>query len=155
MQFRICTQLGCWSHVRTKFWEAAITKDVVAREGLARIARIFELDRAWRRRPHAEIKALRDEHLRPHVDAFFAWVAIEYDKVKAQRGFLRTAFGYAHRPRAPLTRFFDDGRLRLDNNASNAVRSIRGVMPRPGLCRVAGAPRAFRVPGGTWGTASA
>ena len=118
-------ELGCWSHVRTKFWEAAITKDVVAREGLARIARIFELDRSWRRRPHAEIKALRDEHLRPHVDAFFAWVAIEYDKVKAQRGFLRTAFGYAHRQRAPLTRFFDDGRLRLDNNASErALRKI-------------------------------
>lgn len=118
-------ELGCWSHVRTKFWEAAITKDVVAREGLARIGRIFELDRSWRRRPHAEIKALRDEHLRPHVDAFFAWVAVEYDKVKSQRGFLRTALGYAHRQRGPLTRFFDDGRLRLDNNASErALRKI-------------------------------
>lgn len=118
-------ELGCWSHVRTKFWEAAITKDVVAREGLARIARIFELDRSWRHRAHAEIKALRDEHLRPHVDAFFAWVAVEYDKVKAQRGFLRTAFGYAQRQHGPLTRFFDDGRLRLDNNASErALRKI-------------------------------
>ena len=118
-------ELGCWSHVRTKFWEAAITKDVVAREGLARIARIFELDRAWRHRPHAEIKSLRDEHLRPHVDAFFEWVTVEYDKVKAQRGFLRTALGYAERQRGPLTRFFDDGRLRLDNNASErALRKI-------------------------------
>jgi transposase len=118
-------ELGCWSHLRTKFWEAAITKDVIAREGLARISRIFELDRAWRRRPHPEIKALRDEHLRPHVDAFFAWVDVEYDKVKSQRGFLRTATGYAHRQRGPLTRFFDDGRLRLDNNASErALRKI-------------------------------
>jgi transposase len=118
-------ELGCWSHLRTKFWEAAITKDVVAREGLARIGRIFELDRSWRRRPHAEIKALRDEHLRPHVDAFFAWVDVEYDKFKSQRGFLRTALGYAHRQRGPLTQFFDDGRLRLDNNASErALRKI-------------------------------
>ena len=118
-------ELGCWSYVRTKFWEAAITKDVVAREGLVRIRRIFELDRSWRRRPHIEIKALRDEHLRPHVDAFFAWVEVEYDKVKSQRGFLRTALGYAHRQRGPLTRFFDDGRLRLDNNASErALRKI-------------------------------
>lgn len=118
-------ELGCWSHLRTKFWEAAITKDVVAREGLARISRIFELDRSWRRRPPVEIKALRDEHLRPHADAFFAWVDVEYDKVKSQRGFLRTALGYAHRQRGPLTRFFDDGRLRLDNNASErALRKI-------------------------------
>jgi hypothetical protein len=63
--------------------------------------------------------------LRPHVDAFFVWVAVEYDKVKAQRGFLRTAFGYAQRQHGPLTRFFDDGRLRLDNNASErALRKI-------------------------------
>jgi transposase len=119
-------ELGCWSHCRTKMWEAAITtKDVVAREGLARIRRIFELDRAWRHRPHAEIKALRDEHLRPHVDAFFEWVDVEYDKAKAQRGFLRTALGYAHRQQGPLTRFFEDGRLRLDNNASErALRKI-------------------------------
>jgi transposase len=118
-------ELGCWSHVRTKFWEAAITKDVVAREGLARIRRIFELDRAWKKKPPAEIKALRDEHLRPHVDAFFVWVDAEYDRVRSQRGFLRTALGYAHRQHGPLTRFFDDGRLRLDNNASErALRKI-------------------------------
>jgi transposase len=119
-------EVGCWSHVRTKFWEAAVTtKDVVAREGLARIRRIFELDRSWRGRPHAEIKSLRDIHLRPHVDAFFAWVVAEYDKVRNQRGFLRTALGYACRQRGPLTRFFDDGRLCLDNNASE--RALRRI----------------------------
>ncbi len=118
-------EVGCWSHVRTKFWEAAITKDVVAREGLARIRRIFELDRSWKGRPPDEIKSLRDVHLRPHVDAFFAWVDVEYDKVKAQRGFLRTALGYAHRQRGPLVRFFDDGRLKLDNNA--AERALRRI----------------------------
>lgn len=118
-------EVGCWSHLRTKIWEAAITKDVVAREGLARISRVFELDRAWRGRPHAEIKSLRDEHLRPHVDDFFVWATAEYAKVKGQRGFLRTALGYAIRQQGPLTRFFDDGRLRLDNNASErALRKI-------------------------------
>ena len=110
-------EVGCWSHVRTKFWEAAITKDVVAREGLARIRRIFELDRSCKGRPPAEIKALRDQHLRPHVDAFFAWVDVEYERVKGQRGFLRTALGYAQRQQGALVRFFDDGRLKLDNNA--------------------------------------
>ena len=118
-------EVGCWSHVRTKFWEAAITKDIVAREGLARIRRIFELDRSWKGRPATEIKSLRDLHLRPHVDAFFAWVDVAYDKVKAQRGFLRTALGYAHRQRGALVRFFDDGRLKLDNNASE--RALRRI----------------------------
>lgn len=118
-------EVGCWAHARRKFWEAAITKDVVAREGLARISRIFALDRSWRGKPPDEIKALREQHLRPHTDAFFTWVDGEYERVRDQRGFLRTALGYAHRQRGPLTRFFDDGRLKLDNNASE--RALRRI----------------------------
>jgi hypothetical protein len=96
-------EVGCWSHARRKFWEAAITKDPIAREGLARIGRIFELDRSWRKQPPDEIKSLRTLHLRAHTDAFFAWVAAEYERVRDQRGLLRTALGYAHahRQRAP------------------------------------------------------
>jgi hypothetical protein len=119
-------EVGCWSHNRRGFWEAAITtKDPVAREGLARIGRIFALDRGWRGRPPAEIKALRDLELRPHVDAFFAWAEVEYDKVKDRRGMLRSALGYACRQNGALTRFFDDGRLRLDNNRSE--RELRRI----------------------------
>ena len=118
-------EVGCWSHLRRKLWEAAITKDVVAREGLARISRIFALDRAWRGQPASEIKSLRDIHLRPHTDAFFAWVDAEYERVRDQRGLLRTALGYGHRQRVPLTRFYDDGRLKLDNNASE--RELRRI----------------------------
>jgi transposase len=118
-------EVGCWAHARRKLWEAAITKDVVAREGLARITRIYALDRSWRGKPADEIKSLREIHLRPHTDAFFAWVEVEYDRVRDQRGLLRTALGYAHRQRGPLIRFYDDGRLRLDNNASE--RELRRV----------------------------
>jgi transposase len=121
-----CREVGCWSHARTKWWEAAIvTKEAVAREGLARISRIFALDRSWKGRPPAEIKTLRDQHLRPHVDAFFAFVEAEYARVSEQRGLLRTALGYAHRQRAALTRFFEDGRLKLTNNGSE--RELRRV----------------------------
>lgn len=118
-------EVGCWSHARRKFWEAAITKDPIAREGLARIGRIFELDRSWRKKPPDEIKSLRDLHLRAHTNAFFAWVAAEYERVRGQRGLLRTALGYAHRQQGPLTRFYDDGRLKLDNNASE--RELRRI----------------------------
>lgn len=119
-------EVGCWAHCRRKAWEAAITtKDPVAREALLRIQRLFDLDRTWRGRPAAEIKVLRERHLRPHTNAFFAWVAAEYARVKDQRGLLRTALGYAVRQQGPLTRFFDDGRLRLDNNASE--RELRRI----------------------------
>lgn len=119
-------EVGCWAHARRKFWEAAVTsKDAVAREAVLRIKRVFELDRSFRGKPPETIRVLRDQHLRPHTDAFFAWVAVEYERVKDQRGMLRSALGYAHRQRGPLTRFFDDGRLGLTNN--RAERELRRV----------------------------
>jgi hypothetical protein len=119
-------EVGCWSHARRRGWETAITtKDPIAREMLARITRIFALDRSWKDRSHVEIKSLRELHLRPHVDAFFEFVAEQYDRVKGQRGMLRSALGYPHRQRAALTRFFDDGRLQLTNNGSE--RELRRV----------------------------
>ena len=118
-------EVGCWAHARRKLWEAALAKDPVAREGLARIMRIFALDRSWRGRPPAEIKQLRELHLRAHTDAFFAWAELEYERVRDQRGLLRTALGYAVRQRGPLSEFYADGRLKLDNNASE--RELRRI----------------------------
>ena len=67
-------EVGCWYHCRRRYWEAAVAKSPVGREGLVRIGRIFELDESWKDKPPSEIKRLRQQHLRPHVDSFFAWV---------------------------------------------------------------------------------
>jgi Transposase IS66 family len=80
-------EVGCWSHARTKLWEAAVaTQDPVAREGLARIMRVFQLDRLWKDCSPDERNALRARHLRPHVVAFFTFADAEYERVKHQRG---------------------------------------------------------------------
>jgi transposase len=118
-------EVACWSHARRKFWEATVAKSAVAREGLARISRIFELDGMWASLAPEARKRMRDNHLRPHVDAFFAWAEMEFEKVRQQRGLLRSAFGYALRQHEALCRFFDDGRLALDNNRSE--RALRAV----------------------------
>jgi transposase len=59
------------------------------------------------------------------VDAFFAWAEVEYARVKDTRGLLRSALGYAVRQQGALRRFLDDGRLRLENNASE--RALRAI----------------------------
>lgn len=118
-------EVGCWAHCRRKFYEAAIAKDRVAREALFRIGRLFENEKAWAKEPPARRKALRLQLTKPLLDDFFAWADIEYDKVRDQRGLLRSAFGYAVRQRGALCRFLDDGRLRIDNNGSErALRQI-------------------------------
>lgn len=121
-----CIEVACYAHLRRKFWEAALAKSAVARQGLARIRRIFELDARWRGRAPAEIHRLRAAHLRPHADDFFAWAALEHDKVRHERGLLRSALGYAVRQKDALLRVFDDGRLLLDNNRSE--RALRGTV---------------------------
>ena len=118
-------EVACWSHARRGIWEATVAKSVVAREGLARIGRIFELERVWADRAPEDRRALRDAHLRPHVDAFFAWAELEHEKVRNERGLLRKALGYVIRQKDALRRFFDDGRLVLDNNRSE--RELRKI----------------------------
>jgi transposase len=119
-------EVACWTHARRGIWEAAVTlKSVVAREGLFRIGRIYDLERAWRSKPTEEIKRLRNIHSRPLVEAFFVWAESEHEKVRAERGLLRSAFGYVVRQKEALMRFFEDGRLRLDNNHSE--RELRRI----------------------------
>lgn len=118
-------EVGCWSHCRRRFWEATCAKSEVAREGLARIGRIFALDESWRAESPETVKRLRSQHLRPHFEAFFAWAAGEYEKVRDQRGLLRSALGYAVRQKDALTRVLEDGRLVLDNNRSE--RALRRI----------------------------
>jgi transposase len=118
-------EVGCWSHCRRGFWEATVQKNQIAREGLARIGRIFEIEARLRGKPHSERKRLRDEYLRSHFDAFFAWAKEQHALVREQRGTLRLALGYALRQEHALVRVLDDGRLVLENNRSErALRKI-------------------------------
>jgi transposase len=92
---------------------------------LVRIGRIFELDESWKKKPPSEIKRLREQHLRPHVDSFFAWVDEQRALYKNQRGYARSALEYTSNQREALMRFFEDGKLVLTNNgAERALKTI-------------------------------
>lgn len=120
------TEVACWAHSRRKFWEAALAKQKLACEALLRIHKIFELDAQIRKgNPPAKIKALRQQQLSPLVHEFLDFAAAAYETCKAERGSLRSAFGYVVRQRVAMTRFLEDGRLRLDNNPSeSALRKV-------------------------------
>ena len=118
-------EVGCWAHARRRFYQAAIGKDRIAREGLWRIHKLFDLDAGWKDEPPTKRKALREASLRPLLDDFFTWAEAEYVKVKDTRGLLRSALGYVVRQREALRGFLADGRLRLDNNVSE--RELRRI----------------------------
>ena len=119
------SEVGCWSHVRRKFWEAAVAKYDVAREGLYRIRKLFELDMSWEKLAPTIRHTNRQLHLRPLLRDFFAWAQEQFALVRDQRGLVSAAFGYVTRQERALERFLDDGRLRMDNNRSErALRTI-------------------------------
>ncbi len=119
-------EVGCWSHARRKFWEAAVTtKDEAAREALLRIRALFKLEEGWADLAPKQRHERRQRASRAIIDDFFAWATGVYARVRDVRGPVATAFGYATRHRDALCRFLDDGRLRLENNASErALRQI-------------------------------
>jgi transposase len=118
------TEVGCFSHARRKYWEAAVCKHPLGVEGVRRIDAIFEADRALADLAPAQRTLRRAAEVRPVVDAFFVWAAEQKAKLEG-RSLLATAVGYSLRQEAALRRFLEDGRLRMDNNA--AERALRPI----------------------------
>jgi transposase len=119
-------EVACWSHARRRMWEAAVTvKEPLAREGLLRIRALFKLEESWGDLAPKQRHERRQRVLRPMLDDFFAWAEGVFDCVRNVRGPVASAFGYAIRQRDALRRFLDDGRLRLENNASE--RELRSI----------------------------
>lgn len=119
-------EVGCWSHARRKFWEAAVTtKDEASREALLRIRELFKLEAKWADLAPKQRHTRRQQVSRRVVDDFFAWARGVHERVRGVRGPVATAFGYATRHEAAFRRFLDDGRLRLENNASE--RALRHI----------------------------
>ena len=119
-------EVACWSHARRKVWEAAVvTKEPAAREALLRIQTLFKLEEDWAHLAPKQRHERRQRVTRPMLDDFFAWAEGVFERVRGVRGPVATAFGYAIRQRDALRRFLDDGRLRMENNASE--RALRPI----------------------------
>jgi len=122
------TEVGCWSHARRKFFEAAFAKLAIGREGLVRLHKIFEVEQRCRagKPPPSTIKARRLQHLAPLIDEFIDFAKQHYEREKKRRGPARAALGYVVRQEGPLRAVLADGRLRIDNNWSE--RELRKVV---------------------------
>jgi hypothetical protein len=117
-------EVACWSHCRRYFWEAAMMKHALGREGLLRLRVIFEHEAKWAKHPPEKRRAMRRAILRPLIDDFYAWVHAESTN-HPERGPIRSALGYAMNQEQALRRFLDDGRLPMTNNGSErALRTI-------------------------------
>jgi transposase len=118
-------EAACWAHARRKFFDLArINKAPIAVEAVERIDVLFAIEREINGLPPHERAAVRHERSRPLVVALETWLREQRAKLSGQSETAK-AIAYSLTRWAALTRFLDDGRLCMSNNA--AEREIRAV----------------------------
>ena len=119
-------EVGCMAHMRRYFKEAMPTAAVACAQVLAIIGQLYGIERAASDK-HLDVSArqrLRQEQARPILEKLHA--SLQGQQATAlPKSPLGAAIGYALRNWVALTRYTDDGRLRIDNNgAEQALRPI-------------------------------
>lgn len=111
----------CWAHVRRKFFELADTSPV-ATDVLRQIAALYAIENEIRGLAPEDRRAVRSAQSRPIVEGLRHSLEARARQVSAKSQ-LADAIRYALTRWDGLSRFLDDGRIDLDNNA--VERSIR------------------------------
>lgn len=119
------TEAACWAHARRKFFELAdLRKAPLAAATVKAIDAIFAVERDIAGKPPDERLAIRQEHSRPLVDALEAQLRADRTRLSS-KGDPAKAIDYMLKRWPAFTRFLNDGRLCLSNNA--AERAVRGI----------------------------
>jgi transposase len=116
----------CWAHARRKLFEISRTDrpTPIADEGVAKIAKLYRLEKEIRGTSRADRLAQRQEFAQPIIDDLKFWLDTNRSKVSAKSP-LGVALGYINKHWNGLCLFLDDGRVELDNNT--VERTIRPI----------------------------
>jgi transposase len=132
-------EAACWVHARRPFFVMADLAENARRkaqgkkpaaisplalEAVRRIDELFEIERAINGQSAERLRAVRQQLGAPLVDNLEAWMREQ--RAKLSRGNdIAKAMDYMLKRRIAFTRFLDDGRICLSNNA--AERGVRGI----------------------------
>jgi len=129
------TEAGCWAHARRKLFELAdiaskarkqtsAVISPIAFEAVQKFDAIFVLERSINGLSPAARLAARHKDIAPLVDDLIGWMKRERGKL-SRHNEVAKAFDYMLKRIDVFTRFLDDGRICLSNNA--AERELRGI----------------------------
>ena len=121
-------EAACWAHARRPFWNMYENQGRVAGsiadQALQRIAALYAIEAQIRGQPPDVRRRQRQARAGPLLDELHAWLTGMIGRVSAKSE-LAKAIGYSLTRWRALTRYRDDGRIEIDNNA--AERALRGV----------------------------
>jgi transposase len=118
-------EVACWSHVRRGFFdEYASHKSAIAREALDRIGALFDIERLIAGKPPEIRRSVRQQTARPKLDELATWLDAQLLLIPGKSD-LAGAIRYARSRWHALTRYLEDGRLEISNNAvENQIRPL-------------------------------
>lgn len=123
------TEAACWAHGRRKFFVLAdVAKAPIALEAVRRIDLIFDVERDINGLEPVQRHAARQERVVPLVAELEAWMRAERARLSRHNDVSR-AMDYMLKRWPAFTRFLDDGRICLTNNA--AERALRRIADQP------------------------
>ncbi|MGA2793828.1 MAG: IS66 family transposase [Roseiarcus sp.] len=118
-------EAACWAHGRREFFDLAkLTKAPIASEIVRRIDELFAIERDINGKPPDARRAARQERSKPLVVALEAYLREQYERLSPKNAVAK-AIHYMLVRWASFTRYLDNGRICLSNNA--AERALRGV----------------------------
>jgi transposase len=118
-------EAACWAHGRRKFFELAdLQKAPVAIEAVRRIDELFVIEREINGKTVDERRTVRQARSKPLVAALETWLREQRSKLSSKAPVAK-AIDYSLKRWRAFTRFLDDGRLCMSNNA--AERAVRGI----------------------------
>ncbi len=118
-------EAACWAHVRRKLFDLhTLQASPVALEALNRIGALYKIESEIRGKPPDERRRIRRLHTQALMHELRAWFEQALACV-SKKSELAVSIRYALTRWVALTRFVDDGRIEIDNNA--AERALRCV----------------------------
>jgi transposase len=118
-------EAACWAHGRRKFFELAdLQKAPVAIEAVRRMDELFAIERDINGQSADHRHEVRQQRSKPLVEALEEWLRTERRKLSSKSPVAK-AIDYSLKRWRAFTRFLDDGRICLSNNA--AERAVRGI----------------------------
>lgn len=123
----------CWAHARRDLTDAIKLlkkggpskqriKKTIAYQALERTGTMYALEDEWKNLTPEERLSRRQKHMKPLVEAYFAWVkSIDRDTVVSEK--TKDGLQYSINQEKYLRTFLEDGEVPIDNSASE--RAIR------------------------------
>jgi transposase len=136
-------EAACWAHGRRNFFELAdiasparnqkkpATISPMAFEAVQKIDAVFVAERSINGLPPHERLEARQNDVAPLVRELFGWMTRERAKL-SRHNEVAKAMDYMLKRIVAFTRFLDDGRICLSNNA--AERALRGIAMTDSFC---------------------